>query len=376
MDFSAWSDDDRRWMERALALARRGEGRTAPNPPVGAVVVHDDCVVGEGFHALAGEPHAEIVALCQAGDRARGAVAFVTLEPCTHHGRTPPCTEALIDAGVSRVIIGCEDPNPRVRGGGARNLESAGITVELGLCGTECQRLIAPFAHHISTGRPFTTLKAAVTLDGNTATATGQSQWISSETARHEAHQQRNSVDAIMIGVETAIVDDPRLTTRGIEDGRDPVRVVVDSTLRLPLESAILHLDSPSPTLIATTGKAPQERIDAVRATGADVMFVGSDAEGRVDLATLWTFLGGRNIQHLLVEGGATLNQAVLEAGLVQRMMVILCPLILGGDNAPGIFRGRGVGALDDALRLRDLRARDCGPDLIIEGEVEPCSLD
>ncbi len=370
------SDDDRRWMERALTLARRGEGRTTPNPPVGAVLVRDGRIVGEGFHARAGEPHAEIIALRQAGALARSAVLFVTLEPCAHHGRTPPCTEALIRAGVTRVVIGCGDPNPKVSGGGARELETAGITVESRLCGPECRRLIAPFAYHIASGRPFTTLKAAVTLDGKTATASGQSQWISSEAARHETHQLRNSVDAIMVGIETAIVDDPRLTTRGIEDGRDPVRVVVDSTLRLPLESAILHVASPATTLIATTGKAPQERIDAVRATGAEVMVFATDGDSRVDLEALWKALGERNIQHLLVEGGATLNQAVLEAGLVQRMMVILCPLMLGGADAPGIFRGRGVGALDDAIRLSDLRARPCGPDLIIEGEVEPCSLD
>ncbi|MEN8164498.1 MAG: bifunctional diaminohydroxyphosphoribosylaminopyrimidine deaminase/5-amino-6-(5-phosphoribosylamino)uracil reductase RibD [Acidobacteriota bacterium] len=375
-DGTIWSDDDRRWMERALTIARLGEGRTAPNPPVGAVLVNTGKIVGEGFHAKAGEPHAEIFALRQAGDRARGAVAYVTLEPCAHHGRTPPCTEALIRAGVARVVIGCEDPNPRVQGGGAHLLEAAGIDVQSGLCKIECRRLIAPFAHHVSTGRPFTTLKAAVTLDGKTATSTGQSQWISSEPARQEAHRLRNSVDAIMVGIDTAIEDDPKLTTRGIEDGRDPLRVVVDSTLRLPLESAILHVASPSPTLIATTGKAPQARIDAARATGAEVVVFEGDDDSRVDLEALWKALGEREVQHLLVEGGATLNQAVLESGLAQRMMVILCPLMLGGDDAPGIFRGRGVGKLNDAVRLTGLRARPCGPDVIIEGEVEPCSLD
>jgi len=215
-----------------------------------------------------------------------------------------------------------------------------------------------------------------VTLDGKTATSTGQSQWISSEASRHETHHLRNTVDAIMVGVETAIADNPKLTTRGIEEGQDPVRVIVDSTLRLPLESAILHVDSPSPSLVATTAKASQERIDAIRATGAEVMILETDTDARVDLKGLWKKLGERDVQHLLVEGGATLNQAVLEAGLVQRMMLILCPLMLGGNDALGIFRGRGVEALHDATRLKDLRARPCGPDLIIEGEVEPCSLD
>ena len=371
-----WSDDERRWMKRALVLARRGQGRTSPNPPVGAVLVNNGHIVGEGFHAQAGADHAEVVALRQAGGAARGAVAFVTLEPCAHQGRTPPCTQALINAGVSRVIIGCKDPNPHVQGGGTRVLRSAGLTVEFGPGGNDCRRLIAPFAHHISTGRPFTTLKAAVTLDGKTATSTGQSQWISSEPARHRVHQLRHSVDAIMVGVGTAIEDDPKLTTRGIEDGRDPTRVVVDSTLRLPLDSAILHLDSPAPTLIATTDKAPPERVDAVRATGAEVIVCEADGNSRVNLETLWRRLGERNIQHLLVEGGATLNQAILESGLTQRMMVVLCPLMLGGDDAPGIFRGPGIEALDHAIRLTDLRAQPCGPDVIIEGEVEPCSPD
>ncbi len=235
-------------------------------------------------------------------------------------------------------------------------------------------RLIAPFAHHIDTGTPFTTLKAAVTLDGKTATASGQSQWISSETARHETHHLRNAVDAIMVGVETAISDNPKLTTRGIVDSRDPLRVVVDSRLRLPLTSAMLHGDSEAQTLVATTTEAPQERIDAVRATGAEVVVFETDATSRVDLESLWNALGERNIQHLLLEGGATLNQAALEAGLVQRMMVILCPLVLGGNDAPAIFRGRGIEALNDAKRLTDLRSRPCGPDLIIEGEVTPCS--
>lgn len=361
-------------MKRALDLADNGVGRTVPNPPVGAVLVKNGEIVGEGFHFKAGGPHAEIVALKQAGDQARGSVAYVTLEPCAHFGRTPPCTKALIEAGVERVVIGCQDPNNRVQGGGSQLLQAAGVDVHIGLLETESQRLIAPFSHHMATGHPLTTLKTAVTLDGNTATSTGQSQWISSEISRHETHQLRNRVDAIMVGVGTAIKDDPKLTTRGIDDGRDPVRVVVDSTLRLPLDSALLAVDSNAPTLIATTSAADPNRIDAVRSRGAEVIVLQAGDDGRIDLATLWTALGDRNIQHLLVEGGATLNQSVLEAGLVQRVMLFLCPLMLGGDDAPGFFRGRGVETLSHALRLVDLRARSCGPDLIVEGEVEQCS--
>lgn len=339
-------------------------------------MVNNGDLVGEGFHASAGGPHAEVVALRQAGASARGAVAFVTLEPCSHHGKTPPCTAALIDAGIARVVFGCADPNPHVSGGGAQALRTAGITVDSGLCEDECRRLIAPFVHHITTGRPFTTLKAAVTLDGKTATSTGQSQWISSEPARQRGHQLRNSVDAIMVGVGTAVGDNPKLTTRGVTDGRDPLRVVVDSHLRLPPGSRILHLESPAPTVVATTTRAPESRVDAVRATGCEVIVFEPDATSRVHLPSLWKELGTRTIQHLLIEGGATLNQAALEAGLVQRMAVIVCPLILGGTDAPGIFQGHGVENLADAVRLTDLRTQPCGPDVIIEGEIEPCSLD
>jgi diaminohydroxyphosphoribosylaminopyrimidine deaminase/5-amino-6-(5-phosphoribosylamino)uracil reductase len=365
------TDADRHMMARALELASRGEGRTAPNPPVGAVIVRDGSVAGEGFHAKAGGPHAEVAALREAGERARGATIFVTLEPCAHHGRTPPCTEALIEAGIARVVIGCSDPNPRVEGGGARVLEAAGLDVSVGLEEALCRRLISPFAHHVTTGLPFTTLKSAVTLDGKTATSTGRSQWISGEAALQETHSLRNRVDAIMVGVGTVIEDDPKLTTRGVQGGRDPLRVVVDSRLRTPPEAAILHLESPAPTLVATTDRASTESITAIEREGVEVLVLGRDAEGRVDLGTLWKALGNRDILHLLLEGGATLAQAALEAQLIQRMRVVIAPKMLGGNDGFSIFRGQGVQDLEDAVRLRDLRARNCGGDIIIEGELE-----
>ena len=357
-------------MARALELAARGEGRTAPNPPVGAVIVAGGTIVGEGFHARAGGPHAEVVALRDAGERARGATIYVTLEPCAHHGRTPPCTTALIEAGVARVVIGCTDPNPRVTGGGAGVLETAGIDVATGVLEDDCRRLIAPFAHHATTGLPFATLKSAVTLDGKTATSTGRSQWISSEPARQETHRLRDRVDAIVVGVGTVLADDPRLTTRGVEGGRDPLRVVLDSELRTPPESTILHLDSPAATVVATTERAPAARLAAIESTGAEVLVLDRDSTGRVDLHALWKTLGDRGVLHMLLEGGATLAQSALETGLIDRMVIVVAPLLFGGDDAPGIFRGRGVREIADAPRLRDLRLQSCGPDVIIEGEL------
>lgn len=363
------------YMARALELARRGEGRTRPNPAVGAVLVRDGRIVGEGFHPAAGQPHAEIFALREAGEAARGADLYVTLEPCNHQGRTGPCTEAILAAGVARVVVGTEDPNPRVAGCGLRRLAAAGIAVQSGVLAAECRRLIAPFAKHIVSGLPFITLKSAVTLDGKTATSRGDSQWISGPASREWVHRLRDRVDAIMVGIGTVLRDDPRLTTRLPEGGRDPLRVVVDSRLRLPEQAALLQLDSAAQTLVATTAQAAPDQVDRLRRAGAEILVVAERA-GRVDLTALARLLGERGLQHVLLEGGAGLNAGCWEAGLVDRLMLFVAPKVVGGADGFGIFAGRGVERLAEARGVREMRVQQVGDDLLIEAEVQTCSQD
>lgn len=363
------------YMRRALQLAARGEGRTRPNPPVGALLVKDDVIVGEGFHPRAGEPHAEIFALRQAGERSAGADLFVTLEPCCHQGKTGPCCEAVIAAGIRRVFVGTVDPNPLVAGKGIRRLQDAGVDVEVGILENECRRLLAPFAKHVTTGRPFVILKSAVTLDGKTATSTGDSQWISNEQSRQHVHRMRDRYDAIMVGIGTVLHDNPRLTTRLPDGGRDPVRVVVDSQLRIPSDAAILHVDSTAPTLVVTTSAASVTKIDALRAGGVDVLVLPGNS-GWVDLHKLMEELGQRNLQSVLVEGGATLNESLLLEGLIDRVAVFIAPKLIGGNQGKGIFEGVGISRLSEALRLTDVRWQTFGDDLLVEGEVQGCSPD
>lgn len=361
--------DHQKYMQQALELARKGEGRTTPNPPVGAIVVRGGRIVGRGFHPKAGQPHAEIFALREAGDQAEGADLYVTLEPCSHQGRTGPCCEAVALAGINRVFVGCLDPNPQVSGRGIAYLEQQGREVESGLLESECRRLISPFAKHVTTGLPLVILKSAITLDGFTACASGDSQWVSGEASRTHVHRLRDCVDAIMVGIGTVEHDDPRLTTRLEEGGRDPLRVVVDSSLRIDESAAILNLDSEAATLIATTDRAPTDKarrlekkgIELLRATGAD---------GQVDLTALLRHLGQRQIQSVLLEGGASLSGSALKQGLVDRVMVFVAPKLLGGGDGLGIFAGKGVTSMADALHLEDVRTSRLGDDLLIEGEI------
>jgi diaminohydroxyphosphoribosylaminopyrimidine deaminase/5-amino-6-(5-phosphoribosylamino)uracil reductase len=362
-------------MMQALRQARRGEGRTRPNPPVGAVVVRDGDIVGQGYHPAAGQPHAEIFALRAAGERARGAEMYVTLEPCCHHGRTGPCSDAIIAAGIRRVYVGVEDPNPRVAGGGIRRLMAAGVEVRRGIGEAECRRLIAPFAKHVRTGLPFVILKSAITLDGRTATSIGHSQWITNAASRAEVHCLRDRVDGIMVGIGTLLQDNPRLTTRLPEGGRDPERIVVDSCLRTPDSAALLHLNSSAATLVATTERAPSDKVARLRDRGVEVMVL-PERDGRVDLAALLATLGRRGLQSVLLEGGARLNTGFWSAGLVDRVMIFIAPKIIGGDDGRGIFAGPGVTSLTEAAVLRDVRVRRFGEDMLVEGEVNSCSPD
>lgn len=361
------------YMGRALDLARRGEGRTRPNPPVGAVVVRDGRIVGEGFHPRAGEPHAEIFALRETGELARGADLYVTLEPCCHQGKTGPCTEAVLKAGIARVFVGTVDPNPKVAGKGIDCLRAAGLSVETETLQDDCRRLIAPFAKHVTTGLPYVILKGALTLDGQLATATGDSRWISSEASREHVHRLRDRVDAVMVGIGTVRADNPRLTTRLPEGGRDPDRIVIDPRLELPEDAHLLDPGSPARLLIATPSPAPPDKAARLRARGATVLEVGGET-GRIDLRELMIRLGEMGYQSILLEGGGRLNAAALKAGIVDRVMVFIAPILLGGNDGTSLFHGPGPARIAEGVRLADVRVTRFGEDTLVEGEVRPCS--
>lgn len=363
---------DERYMAQALELARRALGRTTPNPAVGAVVVKDGIVVGEGFHPKAGEPHAEIFALRQAGIKAQGGTLYVTLEPCCHSGRTGPCSTAVIAAGISRVVAGCRDPNPRVDGGGFAQLTAAGVKVESGVLGAECRRLIAPFAKHVMTGLPYVTLKAGITIDGAVATASGESQWITGAESRSAVHRLRDTHDAIMVGSGTVLADNPRLTTRLPHgDGRNPLRLIVDSTLRIPSSAALLS--EAGQTLILTTAAASAADEARLRSEKVEILRVGGTS-GSVDLHDAMRQLGARGVQSILLEGGGSLHHSALHAGIVDRLCIFIAPLLLGGSGIP-VFNGLGVAGLKDAFRLRQVAVTRYGDDLLLDGELESSCL-
>jgi diaminohydroxyphosphoribosylaminopyrimidine deaminase/5-amino-6-(5-phosphoribosylamino)uracil reductase len=355
---------DATWMRRAFRLAERGRGLASPNPPVGAVVVRDGTVVGEGFHQGPGTPHAEIVAIEAAGERTRDATLYLTLEPCTVLGRTPPCAPRVIDAGFARVVVGATDPNPAVDGRGIEAIRAAGIAVDPGVLQADAEHLIQAFAKHVRTGRPFVDAKIAISLDGRAAAADGTSQWITGPSARRDAHRLRSSVDAIVAGVGTVLRDDPRLTVRlrGYK-GRQPLRVVLDSSARTPVDAAILQGDAP--TLVATTDKATDESVNALRAAGAEVVRLPA-RDGRVDLAAVLEQLGRRAMSAVLIEGGPTLLGDAVERGLVDRFVFYVAPKLLG-SGGPGAIAALVAPTIADARELRVGSVRHVGVDLRIE---------
>jgi diaminohydroxyphosphoribosylaminopyrimidine deaminase/5-amino-6-(5-phosphoribosylamino)uracil reductase len=355
------------WMRRALRLAARGRGWTSPNPMVGAVIVKGGRVVGEGYHHMVGGPHAEVNALRVAGGAARGATLYVTLEPCCHHGRTPPCTEAVIAAGIRRVVAAMRDPDPRVNGKGLAQLRSAGIGTEVGVLEAEAGRLNEAYLKRITTGLPFVSLKAAMSLDGKIATSVGESRWITGEKARALGHRLRASHDALLTGVETVLADDPELTVR-LARGRTPLRVVADSQARTPPDARLLTADQ-RPPVIAVTGRAPLARRRRLERAGAQVWVLPA-REGRINLKALMQRLVGAGIQSVLVEGGGTLAESALAAGLVDRVYFFIAPLLIGGAAAPTAVEGPGVRHLARAWRLKDMRVRRVGEDVLIVGDV------
>jgi len=360
------------YMRMALALARKGAGRVSPNPMVGAVVVRAGRVVGSGFHRAFGTAHAEVHALRRAGTAARGADLYVTLEPCSHYGKTPPCVDAVIAGGIRRVFIGQIDPNPVVRGRGIRRLRAAGIEVATGILKAECAELNAAFNKYITTGLPLVTLKAAMTLDGRIATRTGDSKWISCAQSRRLVHRMRAEVDAVMVGIGTVMADNPQLNVRlGRTFSRDPMRIVVDTRLRIDPGCKLLQPALARGTLIVTGNRVAGSRTaDLLRSRGAEVL--GCALSGRrIDLAAAMSALGKRGISHIMLEGGATLIGEALRCRIVDRVMLFYAPKLLGGSDGLPLAAGRGPELISESAALTGMSVRSVGCDFLVEGWLD-----
>jgi len=366
--------DDQYFMRKALDLAGKGRGFTSPNPMVGAVVVKDGKIVGAGYHHTAGLPHAEVNALDDAGEGAEGATLYVTLEPCNHTGRTPPCTEKIIRSGVREVVSAMDDPNPSVAGGGHQYLASQGIQVKRGVCEDEATRLNEAFIKHACTGRPFVIVKCAATLDGRIATRTGDARWVTGRVSRLHVHRLRHAVDGIMVGINTVRADDPSLTTRLPADvqpePKDPARIILDTHLVIPENAGILRLDSEASTLIICADIVSEKRKAAIERPGVRVMAVETAEDGRIDLAGLMDHLGKENITSLLIEGGSQVIAAAFAAGIVDKAMFFYAPKILGGDDGIPICSGPGRDSMADCIQLTDIQTSRFEDDILIEGYV------
>jgi len=359
---------DRRFMERALELAARAYGRTSPNPLVGAVVVRDGETVGEGWHRRAGEPHAEVLALKDAGKKAKGATLYSTLEPCCHHGRTPPCTEAILKAGIGRVVAAMEDPNPEVHCRGLESLRAAGLDVGVGCLRKKAEKLNTPYIKFITRGLPYVTVKTATSLDGKIATFTGDSRWITGLDSRRMVHHFRNYTDAVLIGIRTVLADDPRLDVRvNFPDLRNPQKVIVDSKGRMPTRGRTITQDPR--TIVAVSPKASLTRITSLEDAGARVEVI-QGTQVRVDMTRLMHRLAELDIVTVLVEGGGGVAGSLFEAGLVDEVVAFIAPVLIGGVKAPGPVGGRGVQRVIDAHHLVDVTFEQVGEDLMIRGRV------
>ena len=360
---------DEKYMRLAMQLAGNAIGRTSPNPLVGAVIVKDNRVVGCGWHRKAGTPHAEIHALNQAGELAQGADVYVTLEPCAHYGKTPPCAKALVEAKVKNVYGGLLDVNPKVAGKGFKILEDAGIHVEYGFLQDELRKQNEVFFKWIEHKKPFIVLKAAMTLDGKIATATGQSKWITNETSRVYGYKLRDIYDGIMVGINTVIEDNPMLTAR-VDGGKNPIRIVVDSSLKIDINANVVQ-DKSAKTIVATTDKADKDKILKLQAQDVDVIVVDKDENDKVDIEKLLDILGQQNICSILVEGGATLSGSFVAKKLVDKVYFFIAPKIVGGKEAKTPVAGTGILNLQEALALKDIQIEKLEEDILIIGRVD-----
>jgi len=358
---------DELFMKKVLRLARRGLGATSPNPVAGALAVKNGHIVGSGYHKRAGAPHAEIEALSRAGERARGSTLYVNLEPCNHYGRTPPCTKAILDNGVRRVVVGMADPNPDVSGGGCEFLRSRGVEVKCGALEEECARLNEVYVKFVTKGKPFVILKGALTLDGWMATRKGNSKWITNERSRKFVHTLRKRADAIMVGVETIIADNPLLRPYLLRGShREPVRIIADTNLRIPLDSSVLNGGTSALTIMAAGSNVSSTKRKRLEGLGARVINCQM-RDGRIDLADLLDKLREMSITSVLVEGGGTLFGSIIREGLADKFYIFLAPKILGGDNGVPFTRGAGCDIIENCLTLRVSMVRRFDDDIMIE---------
>lgn len=357
-------------MHRALDLAKLGIGHTNPNPLVGAVIVKNNEIIGEGYHAQYGGPHAEINAFHNATDSVEGATMYITLEPCSHYGKTPPCANAIIERGIKKVVIAMKDPNPLVAGKGIQLLREAGIEVIVGELEQEARKLNEVFIKYITTGLPFCLLKTAMTLDGKIAAVSGESKWISDEISRHYVHKLRHQYTAIMVGIGTVLADDPLLTTRleGLQ-GRNPIRIVIDTHGRIPLHAKLLQCDSHTKTIVAVTALADPHKLKSIEAAGAEVV-VAPIKNNHVDLGYVMQWLGNNKIDSVLLEGGSTLNYAALQEGIVDKIITFIAPKILGGEAAKTPIGGMGIPHIQEAIILENMNFVKLCNDLMIEAYV------
>lgn len=365
--------DDNYYMQKTLKLAKKGEGYTSPNPLVGALVVKDGEIVGKGYHKKAGEPHAEVYALDQAGTKAKDATLYVNLEPCCHFGKTPACSLKVIKSGIKRIVVAMKDPNPLVAGKGIKQLEEAGIEIEVGVLENKAKRLNEIFIKYITKKLPYIYLKSGQTIDGFLATRTGDSRWVTNKKARLYGHKLRHKVDAILVGVNTVLNDNPRLTTR-LDDkkGIDPIRIVLDSKLKTPIDADIINQKSDSKTIIATTSDYNKDKYDKLKTIdNLEILIIEKDQEDRINLNKLLEILAKKEITSILVEGGGTVNYSFLHKGLADKLYAFIAPKLLGGNDGIYAYNGQGVEKMNNAFELSDIQVEMIDNDILIIGEIK-----
>lgn len=361
---------DIKYMKRAIEISKKGAGFTKPNPLVGAVIVKDNKIIGEGYHKKYGDHHAEVNAFNNATAAVEGATMYVTLEPCSHHGKTPPCAKAIVEQKIKKVIVGMVDPNPLVAGRGIKIMRDAGIEVITGILEDEVKKVNEIFLKYIQENIPYCIMKTAMTLDGKIATKTGDSKWISNTSSRRFSHELRNRVSGILVGINTVLKDNPRLTTRLDRPSMDPVRIVLDSKARIPLDANVLTVESDSYVIVATTEKAAQEKIEKLKAIGVEIIQTPLKDE-RVDLNYLVNALGERKIDSLLIEGGGTVNFSFLKENLIDKVYSFIAPKMIGGREALTPVEGDGFNTIDEGIKLKDVSVQDYYGDVLIESYVK-----